>query len=158
MEKTDKEGPWLAIGEVAAKLGVSVETIRLYERQGLLLVAKSEKGQRIYSDSDVSRLRCIRTAINEDKISIEGIRRMQSLIPCWTHIQCPEEQRESCPAFLRTSGGCWTYKHDNNWCAEIDCRTCKVYRLSNDCENIKSLIYRDMIPQTENHRQQENET
>jgi MerR family transcriptional regulator, heat shock protein HspR len=157
MESQDHEKPAYAIGEVAGRLGVSVETIRLYERHGLVVISKSESGQRIYSESDIERLKCVRIAINEHKISIEGIRRMQSLVPCWSHIQCPEEQRVKCPAFLRESGGCWTYKHDGNECAELDCRECKVYRLSGACENIKSLIYRDMLPSQENHRQQENE-
>ena len=158
METEDKERPVYAISEVAGQLGVSVETIRLYERHGLVIISKSESGQRIYSESDIERLKCVRTAINEHKISIEGIRRMQSMVPCWSHIQCPEEQRKKCPAFLRESGGCWTYKHNGNSCADLDCRDCKVYKLSGTCENIKSLIYQDLLPQPENYRQQENET
>lgn len=147
MESQDNEKPIYAIGEVAGKLGISVETIRLYERQGLIIISKSAKGQRVYSESDIERLTCIRTAINELKISIEGIRRMQSMVPCWSHIHCPEDQREECPAFLRASGGCWTYKHAENECAALDCRSCKVYLLSGTCENIKTLIYKDILPQ-----------
>ncbi len=36
MESQDNEKPIYAIGEIAGKLGISVETIRLYERQGLI--------------------------------------------------------------------------------------------------------------------------
>jgi len=79
MKKQDKNTPTLPIGKVAERLDVSVETIRLYERRGLILVTKTRGNQRLFSESDIERLRCIRTAINEHKISIEGIRRIQSL-------------------------------------------------------------------------------
>jgi len=137
----DKNTPILSIGTVAQKLGISVETIRLYERRGILLCVKTGGNQRLFSQSDIDRIICIRTAINEHKISIEGICRIQSLVPCWEHIHCSPEQRESCPAFHRPDAGCWTYKHNGNKCAEHDCRDCMVYQLSGDCENIKSLIY-----------------
>ncbi len=149
--------PTYSIGEVAAALGISVETIRLYDRLGLVIISKSERGRRIFSEVDIERLKCIRTAINEHKISIEGIRRMQSLVPCWSHIECPEDQRKNCPAFLRSSGGCWTYMHSNNRRAGLDCKECKVYQLSGTCENIKSLIYKDILPPPEFQRRQEDQ-
>ncbi len=134
-----------SIGEVAEMLKISVETIRLYERRGLLLTVKADNSQRTFSEMDIERIRCIRTAINEHKISIEGIRRIQSLVPCWEHIQCPAEQREKCPAYLRSDAGCWTYKDKHNDCATRDCRSCKVYQLSGNCDNIKSLIHHDVM-------------
>ncbi len=146
MEKRVEATPIYSIGEVAGALGISVETIRLYDRLGLIIISKSEKGRRVFSDIDIERLKCIRSAINDHKISIEGILRMQSLVPCWSHIQCPENQRKECPAFLRSSGGCWTYKHNNNQCAGLECEDCKVYQLSGTCESIKSLIYKDILP------------
>ncbi len=145
MQDQEKDTPTLSISEVAEMLKISVETIRLYERKGLILTTKTEGNQRIFSESDVERIKCIRTAINGHKISIEGIRRIQSLIPCWEHIQCPMEQREKCSAFFRADAGCWTFKDKNNDCAERDCRCCKVYQLSGDCEKIKSLIHHDVM-------------
>jgi MerR family transcriptional regulator/heat shock protein HspR len=141
MDNITKNRPTLPIGMVAAKLGISVETIRLYERRGLIIATKSEGNQRLFSESDVERLQCIRTAINEHKISIEGIRRIQSLVPCWEHMQCTAEQRAACPAYQRPDAGCWTYKHQENKCADLDCRDCRVYQLSGDCNNIKTLIH-----------------
>jgi len=141
-----KNEPRYPIGTVAQRLGVSVETIRLYERRGLILVAKSAGNQRLYSDSDVERLRCIRTAINDHKISIEGIRRIQSFVPCWEHVKCSEEQRLVCPAYHRSDAGCWTYKHKENECAGRNCRDCFVYQQSGDCNNIKSLVHNTSTP------------
>ncbi|HUI30949.1 MAG TPA: MerR family transcriptional regulator [Candidatus Acidoferrales bacterium] len=134
-----------SIGEVAEMLKISVETIRLYERRGLTLTVKDDNNQRTFSESDIERIKCIRTAINDHKISIEGIRRIQSLVPCWEHIKCPDEQRVKCPAYLRSDAGCWTYRDKQENCSSRDCRRCKVYQLSGDCEKIKSLIHHDVM-------------
>jgi hypothetical protein len=141
MEPKDENAPLLAIGAVARLLGVSVETLRLYDRKGLILVHKTEGNQRLYSESDVERLRCIRTAITEHKISIEGMRHMHSMIPCWEYVQCPMEQRVACPAYSSPEAGCWTYNHQENACKGRDCRDCRVYQLSCDCKTIKQLVY-----------------
>ena len=146
MKKQGKNTPIYSIGVVAEKLGVSVETIRLYERRGLILITKTEGNQRLFSESDIERLQCIRTAINEHKISIEGIRRIQSFVPCWEHVRCSTEERTHCPAFHRSDAGCWTYKHKQNECAGKNCRDCAVYQHSGDCNKIKSLIYDKETP------------
>jgi MerR family transcriptional regulator, heat shock protein HspR len=140
MNKEQHDAPIYSIGTVARMLNISVEAIRLYERKGLLLTSRSEGQQRLYSESDVERLRCIRSAINDHKISIEGIRRIQSMIPCWEHVQCTDEERNACPAYHRSQAGCWTYRHEGNTCAERSCRSCRVYQLSSDCDKVKELI------------------
>ncbi|MGA2623897.1 MAG: MerR family transcriptional regulator [Bacteroidota bacterium] len=140
MNNIDKSIPAFNIGTVSKMLGVSEETLRLYERKGLILTKKNDGHQRRYSQSDIERLKCIRDAITEYKISIEGIRRLQSMIPCWDYVKCPMHQRSKCPAYSSPAAGCWTYKHRENACADRDCRTCQVYKLSSDCEKIKSLI------------------
>lgn len=140
-DNDNKETPLFSIGTVARMLGVSVQTLRLYERRGLILAQKSSGNQRLYSESDVERLKCIRASISKHKISIEGIRRIQSMVPCWENVQCPMEQRMACPAFIASDAGCWTYKHKTNVCAGRDCRHCKVYLLAGDCEKIKSLVH-----------------
>lgn len=133
------------IGSVARLLGVSVQTLRLYERRGLILAKKSAGNQRLYSELDIERLKCIRLAINDHKISIEGIRRIQSMVPCWEHMQCPMEQRLACPAYTASDAGCWTYKHKTNECADRDCLHCKVYLLAGDCGKIKSSLHHQSI-------------
>ena len=137
-----KEIPQYSIGTVAELLGVSVHTLRLYEREGLIIPAKSPGNQRLYSDEDVDRLRCIRRNITEEKISIEGIKRIYGMIPCYDIIHCSPQERESCPVFHSHSGGCWTMAHAHSVCAEKDCRTCDVYKLSANCHSIKELIFR----------------
>ncbi len=137
----DQSEPLYAIGAAARMLGVSVATLRLYERRGLILARKSAGNQRLYSPSDIERIQCIRSAINDHKISIEGIRRIQSMVPCWATVQCPVEQRKACPAFTDSNAGCWTYRHTANVCVERDCLHCRVYLAAGDCTGIKSLLH-----------------
>ena len=144
MQKNQSDTPAYSIGTVARLLGVSVEVLRLYERRGLILLSRSDGKQRLYSESDVERLRCIRAAINDHKISIEGIRRIHAMIPCWEHVCCSVQERDACPAYHLFQAGCWTYKHQGNPCAQRDCRSCKVYQLSSDCEKVRGLIQHRM--------------
>lgn len=150
--------PVFSIGEVAARLGVSVQVLRLYEQRGLILVRKGPGGQRQYSESDVERLGCIRTAITEHKISIEGIRRLQSLVPCWEHVRCSVRQRRTCPAYVMPTGGCWAHPDRHRICRQVDCRRCDVYRLSSDCDSIRTLIHRtSIVPHTGHSRQKDHQ-
>lgn len=87
------------IGEAADILGVSIPTIRMYEREGLIIPHRKHSKHRRFSQNDVERIRCIRTMINHDKVSIAGIRRLLSLIPCWKILNCSPDERESCAAF-----------------------------------------------------------
>ena len=52
----------LTIGKLAAAGGVGVETIRFYQRRGLLEVPDRGDGVRRYASDDVRRLRFIRQA------------------------------------------------------------------------------------------------
>lgn len=132
--------PIYSIGTAARMLGISVRTIRMYERKGLIKSYKSHANQRWYSRSDIERIQCIRKAINEQKVSIEGIKKIHALIPCWDVIGCPEQDRQHCEAYLGHERGCWTYLHKNNVCAGRDCRLCEVYVSASDCDRIKQTI------------------
>jgi len=132
--------PLYSIGTVARMLEVSVYTLRMYEREGLVIPRRAESNQRLYSQSDVDRLKCIRTAITELKFSIPAIKTIYSLIPCWDIVKCSESDRSNCAAYSGHSLPCWTYRHKKNTCAERDCRTCTVYTLSADCGSIKQMI------------------
>lgn len=52
----------MKIGDLAKAGGVSVETIRFYQRRGLLPEPPRGAGARRYSDGDLERLRSIRAA------------------------------------------------------------------------------------------------
>jgi len=64
----------MKIGDLARAGGVSVETIRFYQRRGLLSEPPRGAGARRYSDADLERLRSIKAAqtagFTLDEISI----------------------------------------------------------------------------------------
>jgi DNA-binding transcriptional MerR regulator len=64
---------------VAAELsGVAVQSLRLYERYGLLTPVRSEGGTRRYSADDLARLQRI-NALVDDGVNLAGIARILSL-------------------------------------------------------------------------------
>jgi DNA-binding transcriptional MerR regulator len=54
----------LRSGEVARLIGVSADTLRLYERKGLVSPLRAKNGYRCYSPKAVARLRLIRAALS----------------------------------------------------------------------------------------------
>jgi len=51
----------MKIGQVATESGVSIDTIRFYERRGVLpAAARTAAGYRVYSDATVERIRLAR--------------------------------------------------------------------------------------------------
>ena len=53
----------LTIGKIAKASGLSIETIRYYEREGILPEpGRTEAGYRIYPESSIARLRFVRRA------------------------------------------------------------------------------------------------
>lgn len=64
---------------VAAELaGVHPQTLRIYERKGLLDPARTSGGSRRYSDADLDRLRRI-SALTGAGVNLEGVRRILEL-------------------------------------------------------------------------------
>jgi MerR family transcriptional regulator/heat shock protein HspR len=64
---------------VAAELaGVHPQTLRIYERKGLLDPARTGGGSRRYSERDIARLRRIQDLTNAG-LNLEGVRRVMAL-------------------------------------------------------------------------------
>lgn len=64
---------------VAAELaGMHPQTLRIYERRGLVQPARTQGGNRRYSDHDIERLRRIQD-LAADGMNLEGIRRVMEL-------------------------------------------------------------------------------
>ena len=64
---------------VAAELaGMHPQTLRIYERRGLVMPARTTGGNRRYSDADIARLRRI-AELASSGMNLEGIRHVMSL-------------------------------------------------------------------------------
>ena len=68
----------LSIGKLAAAGGVGVETIRFYQRKGLLPQPTRDEGMRRYGSDDLRRLRFIRQAQGAG-FTLEEIRELLDL-------------------------------------------------------------------------------
>ena len=132
--------PSCSIREAAEQLHLSVHTLRKYESNGLILPSRSAGNQRRYTHADLERVRCVHQAINTDKMSIQGIKRMLSLIPCWVMVGCSLDDRAYCKAYTDTAGPCWALRHKSNVCAFRECRACEVYREATTCHSLKQLL------------------
>lgn len=76
--KTNKNN-YLGIGALALRSGCKVETIRYYERAGLLKTpVRTEGNQRVYGEDDARRLAFIRNA-RELGFTIEAVRELLHL-------------------------------------------------------------------------------
>jgi hypothetical protein len=98
-------GACFPIGVVADLLGVTEQTLRLYEVQGLVKPTRKHR-ERYYCAGDVQWLECLRHLIHREKVSIEGVKRLLTFAPCWKIIGIRESlQCAQCPVFRDGSGG-----------------------------------------------------
>jgi MerR family transcriptional regulator, heat shock protein HspR len=68
------DAPVYVISVAADLAGLHPQTLRAYEREGLLTPARTEGGTRRYSRRDVDRLRFIRTLTQDEGLNIAGVR------------------------------------------------------------------------------------
>jgi MerR family transcriptional regulator/heat shock protein HspR len=132
--------PIYPIRTAAKLLNISIHTLRMYEKENLIIPYKKSTSHRLYSQFDIDRIKCIRQAINELKISINGIRAIYSLMPCWEVKKCSTEDRIRCNAYSTHHGPCWATINIDTVCAPQDCRNCEVYKNYGDCGSIKNFI------------------
>jgi MerR family transcriptional regulator/heat shock protein HspR len=78
MPHTDPSRGVYGISVAADMVGIGVQSLRAYEKRGLLEPARTEGGTRLYSDADVARL----TRIGEllaDGLNLAGVARVLTL-------------------------------------------------------------------------------
>ena len=79
MPTMDRRTRALYVISVAAELaGVHPQTLRIYERKGLVDPARTQGGSRRYSDDDIDRLRRIQE-LTTAGLNLEGVRRVIAL-------------------------------------------------------------------------------
>lgn len=75
MKEEKEEGVYII--SIAARLAeVHPQTLRLYERKGLLCPERTPKNRRRYSDSDIERLRHIQGLTREEGLNLSGVRKV----------------------------------------------------------------------------------
>jgi len=129
-----------SISEAADILCISVPTLRMYEREGLVIPSRRASGHRAYTPDQLERIRCYRQTMVRDKITIAHLKRLLSLIPCWEINNCPESSKATCKAYGSREAPCWqvTGKTWHELCGT--CLECEVYKRSQDASELVRMI------------------
>jgi len=72
MAKRKKQGAYM-ISSVAEMYDIHPQTLRLYEREGLLKPSRTEGNTRLYTDQDLERLELILSLARDLGVNISGI-------------------------------------------------------------------------------------
>jgi MerR family transcriptional regulator, heat shock protein HspR len=72
MTKRKSKGAYM-ISSVAEMYGIHPQTLRLYEREGLLKPSRTDGNTRLYTDEDLQRLEFILTLARDLAVNISGI-------------------------------------------------------------------------------------
>ncbi|WP_243288519.1 MerR family transcriptional regulator [Geothrix terrae] len=72
MAKDPRLGAYM-IGVVSMRYGVHPQTLRLYEREGLLTPSRTEGKTRLYSDEDLERLEFILNLTRDLGVNLAGV-------------------------------------------------------------------------------------
>ena len=89
--------PVYPIGVAARLLGIHPRTLRIYENEGLIN-PKHVGSRRLFSDNDIQWIKCLRSFIHDEGISIPGLKKLLDLVPCWDVAGCPPDVHENCGA------------------------------------------------------------
>ncbi len=90
--------PIYPIGVAAKLLGVHPRTLRIYEAEGLVKPTQQSGARRLYSPNDIQWVECLRSIIHDQGISIPGLKKLLTLVPCWDVAECSKDVHESCEA------------------------------------------------------------
>jgi MerR family transcriptional regulator/heat shock protein HspR len=69
----EEAGEFFTISIVSRMYGVHPQTLRLYEREGLLIPHRSEGNRRLYSREDLRRLKIILSLTRELGVNLAGV-------------------------------------------------------------------------------------
>lgn len=72
-QQSDAEEPYFVISVAARMIGVHAQTLRAYERMGLIAPARSQGNIRLYSRRDLERVRRVRTLMEDLGVNLAGV-------------------------------------------------------------------------------------
>ncbi|MGI8459023.1 MAG: heat shock protein transcriptional repressor HspR [Propionibacteriaceae bacterium] len=75
----DRDAPLFVISVAAQLAGMHPQTLRTYDRMGLVSPSRTRGRGRRYSARDVSRLRLVQRLSQDEGVNLEGIRRIMAM-------------------------------------------------------------------------------
>lgn len=117
-----------SIADVAALVGTSPRMIREYERQGLIRPLRVN-GRRVFDTVDAQFIAAIRHYLDDVGMSINGLRVLFQMAPCWEIKQC---SHRGCPAWRNPAAKCYDTirTRDGACCRPEMCARCPIRLVS----------------------------
>lgn len=117
-----------SVGEVACLAHVHPETLRVWDRRGILNPIR-QNGRRLYSAMDLRRVDFILQLLQEG-MNLSGVKHYLSFYPCWWHYECPPCVSTSATP-KACSKPCW--KEKGTYCTFVPgvrnpCASCEIVR------------------------------
>ena len=78
-QQIDSDAPVFVISVAAQLAGMHPQTLRTYDRMGLVVPRRLAKRGRRYSARDIARLRLVQRLSQDEGINLEGIRRILTM-------------------------------------------------------------------------------
>lgn len=87
--------PCYVISIAARMLSIHAQTLRYYERVGLITPSRSRGNIRLYSDSDIERIRRIKNLIDDLGVNLAGVEVIMRMTDRMMEMQHRMEQMET---------------------------------------------------------------
>ena len=102
----DESEPCYVISVVARMLGVHAQTLRYYEKAGIIEPSRSRGRVRLYSNRDIDKLRHIRTLMDDLGVNIAGV---EVILRLTGRIEAMEKEMEDIEREIRQlmEAGLW---------------------------------------------------
>ena len=94
MELNDEE-PRYVISVAARIIGVQTYTLRYYERIGVIQPSRSQGNIRLYSERDISKLRRVKTLMDDLGVNLAGVEVILRMVQHITELQYQMEEMKS---------------------------------------------------------------
>ncbi len=109
--KSVQNRPVYSIGVVSELVGVHPETIRTWEKAGVVQPPQRRSGKRFYSDREFKRLQFVHKLIQEG-LTLRALHYYLRLYPCWKTSDCPGCQYNS--GEIGSTKLCW--QEEGSYC------------------------------------------
>lgn len=73
-DKNKSQGKFYKIGELASILGVHIQTLRIYDKEGLLCPKRSNTNRRGYSEDDLARAKVLLYLTRSLGVNLNGVK------------------------------------------------------------------------------------
>jgi len=102
----DNNMPIYTISVVSGLVGVHQETLRIWERNGLIMPAR-KNNQRLYSENDLKKLFFIKQLLDDKGLNLAGVKQLIEFYPCWGKENCQGGKAKNASGYINTAKPCW---------------------------------------------------